>query len=110
MTMTELDDRTPAEIERNIEATRASLKGKLYELEHRLSPAGRIEEMRQRIKPDAVVPWAAVGAIVTGAMLALRGLRRGRTSAFEDYDEYDDYGEMAEEVCVDVAVPPMAAP
>jgi hypothetical protein len=109
MTMMELDDRTPAEIERNIEATRASLKGKLYELEHRLSPAGRIEEMRQHIKPDAVVPWAAVGAIVTGAMLALRGLRRRRT--FEDYDdEYDDYGEMAEEVCVDVVVPPRLAP
>jgi hypothetical protein len=104
MTMTELDDRTPAEIERNIEATRASLKGKLNELEHRLSPAGRIEEIRERIRPDAVIPWAAVGAVVTGAMLALRGLRRRHS-----FDDYDDYGELAEEVCVDVTTQELGA-
>ena len=103
MTLAELDDRTPAEIERDIVMRRASLKNKLNALEHRLSPGERMHEMRQRLNPETVAPWAAVGAIATGAVLAMRGLRRHRTSSIDD-DILD------ETVCVDIAVPPGVVP
>jgi hypothetical protein len=97
---TELDARTPEEIERHIEATRESLRGKLNELEHRLSPGERINRVRQRINPDAMAPWAAVGAVATGAVLAVRGLRRHRNSA-----ELDGVDAVDDAVClVDIAV------
>jgi hypothetical protein len=107
---TALDNRSPQEIERSISATRESLKGKLNELEHRLSPAERMIEMRQRINPDVVVPWAAVGAVATGAMLAVRGLRRHRGSS-ADYERDEELEELMDEtICVDVAVPPVVVP
>jgi hypothetical protein len=109
MTLTELDDRTPDQIERDIAARRASLKGKLNALEHRLSPGERIHEMRQHLHPETVAPWAAVGAIATGAVLAMRGLRRHRTSSMDDDILIDD-GVLDETVCVDVAVPPGTVP
>ena len=102
MTMTELDHMTPEEIERNIATTRASLKGKLNELEHRLSPGERMHEMRQHFNADAVAPWAAVGAIATGTALAMRGLRRRHTSSSEE--------PVDETVCIDIAVPIDAVP
>ena len=105
MMTTELDDRTPEQIERDIANTRESLKGKLSELEHRLSPGERMREVRQRLTPETVAPWAAVGAIATGTVLALRGLRRHRPSTDAETDE-----EVLDEVvCVDVAVPPGVA-
>jgi len=85
MTMT--DERTPEEIERNIESTRASLKETLSELEHRLSPGHRVQEIRQRLDPQLMLPWAAVGAVATGALLAIRGLTRRRRPYFDDVDE-----------------------
>jgi hypothetical protein len=97
-----LDARSAAEIERDISARRESLKDTLNELEHRLSPSERINEMRQRIKPDTVMPWAAVGAVATGAMLAVRGLRRHKHSSTDEQ-------EMDEMLCIDVAVPPGVA-
>jgi uncharacterized protein DUF3618 len=96
MTMT--DERTPEEIERNIESTRASLKETLTELEHRLSPGHRMHEMRQRINPESMLPWAAVGAVATGAVLAIRGFRRHSSSYF-DGDDMDDA------VCFDAPIP-----
>ena len=106
MTMTELDDRTPEQIERDIVNTRESLKGKLNELEHRLSPVERVREVREHLTPESVAPWAAVGAIATGTVLALRGLRRHRSSTAPEMDD-----ELMEEVvCVDVAVPPGVVP
>jgi len=109
MTTMELDDRTPEEIERNIAATRASLKGKLNELEHRLSPTERIHEIRQRINPETVLPWAAVGAVATGAALAMRGLRRRRGAPLDEETVFDEE-TLGEVVCVDVAVPPGVVP
>ena len=100
MSTAELDVRTPDEIERSIEARRESLKGKLNELEHRLSPGERIREMRRRIDPEAMVPWAAVGAVATGAVLAIRGLRRSRSAHTEAAADEDTF------CIVDVDVPP----
>jgi hypothetical protein len=101
MTTSATDPRSAAEIERDISNRRESLKGKLNELEHRLSPAERISSMRRRITPEAVAPWAAAGAVATGAVLAVRGLRRRRHVA--------EYEEDADTLCIDVAVPPSVA-
>lgn len=102
---TALDDRTPQEIERSISATRESLKGKLNELEHRLSPSERMRDVTRRINPDAVLPWAAVGAVATGAMLAVRGLRRHHHAP--DGDTPADDPQASDAICVvEVEVPP----
>ena len=103
MTMTAPDERTPEEIERNIEATRASLRDTLTELEHRLSPSERVQEIRDRINPQSLLPWAAVGAVATGAVLAVRGFRRRRATSVED-------SGLEEVVCFDAAVPSDIAP
>lgn len=81
MNSTETDTRTPEAIERSIAARRESLKQKLHEIEQRLSPTERIRQARERIDPHAFVPWAAVGAVATGAWLAARGLRRSWNGA-----------------------------
>ena len=83
MNTTDVDPRTPEQIERSIEARRQALKDKLTALEHRLSPSERMRDARQRLDRvreqldvDTIAPWAAVGAVATGAILAARGLRR----------------------------------
>ena len=69
-------ERTPAEIEANITATRASLDRKLEHLETRLSPRAGLNEIKARIRPQDYLGLAAVAAIATGATMAVRGLRR----------------------------------
>ena len=63
MNTTDLGERSPEEIERSIAIRRDALKGKLNELEYRLSPTERMRQVRQQIDPDAIAPWAAVGAV-----------------------------------------------
>ena len=106
MNTTETDTRSPEEIERSIAARRESLKEKLHEIEQRLSPGERIRQVRERIDPEAFVPWAAVGAIATGTWLAARGLKR-RHSNNGAVDEMDAVDEI---VCLDVAVPTVVVP
>ena len=105
MNTSEIDPRTPEEIERSIAARRYALRDKLTELEHRLSPTERFRQARERIDPEAIAPWAAVGAVATGALLAARGLRRQRHADNGDA-EIDAIDTIEETVCVDVAVPP----
>lgn len=100
MTMIDIDPRTPEEIERSIESRRYALKDKLHELEHRLSPTERMRQARERIDPEAIAPWAAVGAVATGALLAARGLRR-RRHAVNGHAEADAVDEIDEVVCVE---------
>jgi hypothetical protein len=101
MNTTGIDARSPEEIEQNIIERRDALKGKLQELEHKLSPTERMRQVRERIDPEAIAPWAAVGAVATGAWLAARGLRhRHSTDGIEAADEIE------EAVCIDIAVPP----
>lgn len=88
-------ERSPAEIEANIAATRASLDRKLHDLEARLSPRARFIELRARVRPQDYLGLAAVAAIATGAAMAVRGLRRTRR---EDPTLLDDV-ELATIVC-----------
>lgn len=76
---TEKLERSPAEIEAHIQETRAALDRKLTALEHRLSPREQFARVRARVgnvDRDSVVGWAAIGAVATGAALALTGWRR----------------------------------
>lgn len=109
MNTTDTDPRTPEQIERSIASRRYALKDKLSELEHRLSPTERMRQARERIDPEAFAPWAAVGAVATGALLAARGLRR-RHHADNGHAETDTIDTIEETVCVDVAVPPGIVP
>lgn len=72
----EVYERTPDEIEHSIEQRRASLDRKLEAIERRLSPREQLARVRERIDPQAYVGWAAVGAVITGACLAVNGWRR----------------------------------
>ena len=75
-------ERTPEQIEADIAATRASLDRKLQDIEARLSPRARLNELRARVHPENYLGLAAVAAIATGIALAMRGLRRtGREEA-----------------------------
>ena len=69
-------DRSPAEIESRIEQTRASLDRKLSALEHKLSPRQQLHRVKDRMNTESVMGWAAVGAVATGAWLAVNGWRR----------------------------------
>jgi hypothetical protein len=113
MNTTGIDERSPEQIEGSITARREALKGKLNELGYKLSPAERVRDVRDRIDPAAVAPWAAVGAVATGAWLAMRGLRR-RHAANGHGSDMSDVGDMSdlvdETICVDVAVPPNVVP
>lgn len=76
---TEKVERSPAEIEAHIQATRAALDRKLTALEHRLSPREQLARVKARMgdmNREAVAGWAAVGAVAAGAALALSGWRR----------------------------------
>ena len=88
-------ERSPAEIEANIAATRASLDSKLERLESKLSPRARFNEMKGRVHPQRYLGLAAVAAIATGAAMAVRGLRRPRR---EEMTVVDD-AELAAIVC-----------
>ena len=69
-------ERSPAEIESRIEQKRASLDRKLTALEHKLSPREQLHRVTDRVNAEAVLGWAAVGAVATGALLAVNGWRR----------------------------------
>lgn len=101
MNTIDTDDRTPQEIERSIADRRDALKGKLTELEYRLSPTERMKQVRQRIDPQAIAPWAAVGAVATGAWLAARGLRHHSANGYQDLDETEVDG-VEQIICVDL--------
>lgn len=68
-------------LERDIAVTRESLHTKLHALEERLSPAAQMRRVRQQLNPEPYVAWAALGAVATGAYLAVRGWRRHRGDA-----------------------------
>ena len=105
MNTTDIDERSPAEIERSIIARRDALKGKLNELEYRLSPTERMRQARERIDPDAITPWAAVGAVATGAWLAARGLRRRHPDNGHREIDDTDFDAVGEIVCVETSYP-----
>jgi hypothetical protein len=90
--MTSLDsgERTPEEIQSQIAETRASLDAKVYELERRLSPKARLQQLRSQASDDRTVAWAAVAAVATGAGLALTGWRKVRASAANGSDTVDE--------------------
>jgi hypothetical protein len=69
-------ERTPAEIQANIVATRAALDRKLERLESKLSPRARFHELKARVHPQDYLGFVALAAIATGAAMAVRGLRR----------------------------------
>lgn len=79
---TETLERAPEQIEAEISATRQSLDRKLHELEKRISPSYRWDELRShvaaRLSSAPVATWAAVVAIVAGGWMALSRLRRDR--------------------------------
>lgn len=77
-------ERSPEEIQSQIAETRASLDRTLREIERRLSPSAQVQRLKERVEPDTYIAWAAVGAIVTGALLAVRGWRHSRNG--NDYD------------------------
>jgi hypothetical protein len=84
----------PAQIEREIIETRASLHRKLDELQHRLSPRERIREEAQRVTTavrseagrvtsavrnvdaGSYAGVAAIAAVGLGTAMAVQGLRR----------------------------------
>lgn len=76
-------ERSPAEIEARIEQKRASLDRKLSALEQKLSPRKQLNRVKQRVTrvdTDAVLGWAAVGAVAAGTMLAVNGWRRAHVN------------------------------
>lgn len=87
-------------LEREIAVRRESLHTKLHELEERLSPTAQMRRVRQQLNPEPYVAWAALGAVATGAYLAVKGWRRHRGDAgdwecedgflFLDATEVDD--------------------
>ena len=86
-----MDDRSPAEIEARIEQKRAALDRKLSALEHKLSPREQLNRVKARVSrvdTDAVIGWAAVGAVAAGTVLAVNGWRRahgnGNGASVED--------------------------
>jgi hypothetical protein len=80
-------ERSPEQIESQIAETRASLDRTLREIERRLSPSAQVQRLKARVNADAYLAWGAVGAIATGALLAVRGWRRQRLNG--DFVEKD---------------------
>jgi hypothetical protein len=76
MTGTEMLERDPAAIEAEIVRTRAALHRKLHELERRLNPKTRVEEVRQKLNPGPYLGWAALVAVASGLLLSVAGWRR----------------------------------
>jgi hypothetical protein len=77
-----MSDRSPAEIEGEIAATRQSLDRKLHELEKRLDPRYQWAELRgnveERLASAPVAAWGALAAVAVGIWIAFWGLRRQR--------------------------------
>jgi hypothetical protein len=90
MNSLDLTDRTPEEIQSQIAQTRASLDAKVYELERRLSPKARLQQLRSQATDDRTVAWAAVAAVATGAGLALNGWRKVRERASNGHDSVEE--------------------
>ena len=86
------DTRDPEAIQVEIARTRASLNRKLAELERRLSPSRRLAQAKRSLHPGRLDPrpypeWIAVGAVVTGSLLALAGWRRSRRVAEDELED-----------------------
>lgn len=107
MNTTEEIPRDVEEIESDIARTRASLNRRMLELERRLSPSDVTRRLRER-QPDlrAHPEWIAVGAIVTGAAMALIGWRRSRRMALDEADLED---VVIFDVCEDLGDEPQVA-
>ena len=98
-------DRSPAEIESRIEQKRASLDRKLRALDYKLSPREQLHRVRDRVNADSVLGWAAVGAVATGALLAVNGWRRHHGA--DGHAEPADPADLEEIVMLDSAeLPP----
>jgi hypothetical protein len=82
MIATDVENRTPEEIQDQIAHTRRALDEKLDKLGERLDPRVRIEEVRGRLAGRApqYLAWGAVSAVATGTWLALRGWRSRRSA------------------------------
>jgi hypothetical protein len=80
-------DRSPEEIQSQIAETRAALDRKVQELERRLSPSARLQQLRSHAGDDRTIAWAAVAAVATGAGLALNGWRKARARNGHDAGE-----------------------
>jgi hypothetical protein len=90
MNTLDLNDRSPEEIQSQIVQTRAALDAKVTELERRLSPKARLQQLRSQAGDDRTMAWAAVAAVATGAGLALNGWRKVRARASENGDTVDE--------------------
>lgn len=107
---TERLERSPAEIEANIQATRAALDSKLSALEHKLSPREQLARMRSKVRHvdrDAVAGWGAVSAIAVGTVLALAGWRRYHANG-RALDLLDLEDDLADVVLLDCSEAPPA--
>jgi hypothetical protein len=89
MNRLDVTERSPEEIQSQITQTRASLDAKVYELERRLSPRARLQQLKSQAGDDRTIAWAAVAAVATGAGLALSGWRKTRatTNGAHEADE-----------------------
>jgi hypothetical protein len=101
-------ERSPAEIESRIEQKRASLDRKLTALEHKLSPREQLQRVKDQVDTESLLGWAAVGAVATGAIMAVNGWRRhhngnGRSEMPDDYAALDDLEDLEEIVILDGA-------
>ena len=74
----------PDALEEQIRDTRAALDSKLDELQRRLDPRVRVEELKSDLKArwdsGRYLGWVAAGAVATGAVMAAAGWRRARES------------------------------
>jgi hypothetical protein len=89
-------ERSPEQIEADIVARRASLDRKLHDLETRLSPKARFNELRARVHPQEYLGLAAVAAVATGTALAVRGFRRTRREEPASLDDLEFTGVVCE--------------
>lgn len=82
MIATDLENRTPEDIQHQIAQTRRALDDKLERLGERLDPRVRLQELKGGLSARApqYTAWAAVGAIAAGAWLAVRGWRACRNT------------------------------
>lgn len=83
---TELENRSPEEIQADIAQTRRQLDAKLEKLGERLDPRVRLHEIKGSLSGNlsAHAPqynaWAAVAAVVAGTWMAVRGWRACRSA------------------------------
>lgn len=83
----DLQHRSPEEIEWEIAVTRTALNSKVHELERRLHPGRRFNELKESVRASAPRYQAigAVAAIAAGIWMAIRGWSRWRWRSSDMY-------------------------